>query len=193
MTRGTLRYCPECRQAWPRGAEFDLRSFRWLDDLPRAVSPSNIDCVIHDGAGGRDRFLVLETKRPSEAIEPGQAWLLRALAGVNPERVFVRLLVGSVGELHVHRVDRDSIEDSGYTTTAPAFRVAVASFLGGARWRDAEAPLANTHRPAQPARVAFGPCLAVTPDGNGECYEPSGHVGPHKTKDMSDIWPKVAA
>lgn len=191
MTRGALRYCPECRQAWPRGAEFDLRSFRWLDDLPRAVSPSNIDCVIHDGAGGRDRFLVLETKRPAETLEPGQAWLLRALAGVNPERVFVRLLVGSVSELHVHRVDREAIADTGYTTTAASFRSAVASFLSGGRWRDAEARIAGMRRPVP--SVAFGPCLAMTPDGNAECFEPSGHVGPHKSKDMSDVWPKVAA
>lgn len=193
MTRGTLRYCPECRQAWPRGAEFDLRSFRWLDDLPRAVSPSNIDCVIHDGAGGRDRFLVLETKRPTESIDAGQAWLLRALAGVSLERVFVRLLVGSVDALHVHRVTREAIEEPGYTTTAGAFRGAVASFLNGERWRDAEARLTSPQRSVRVAAPAFGPCMAPTPDGRGVCFEPVGHVGPHKTKDMSDIWPKVAA
>lgn len=141
MTVGELRYCPECRRPWPKGAEFDLRSFRWLDDLPRRVSPSNIDCVIHDGGLGRDRFLVIETKRDGEVIQKGQARLLMALATLAPERLGVRVLSGSTSDLSIHGVSKDSIEARGTATTPARVRSAVASWLSGSRWRDAEAGL----------------------------------------------------
>jgi len=142
VTVGELRYCPECRRPWPKGAEFDLRSFRWLDDLPRRVSPSNIDCVIHDGGLGRDRFLVLETKREGEVIQKGQARLLMALAALSPERLGVRVLSGSTTDLSIHSVSKDTIEARGIATTPQRVRSAVASWLSGSRWREAEASLA---------------------------------------------------
>lgn len=142
MTRGELRYCPECRRPWPRGAEHDLRSFRWLDNLPRYISADNIDCIIHDGGAGRDRFLVLETKRAHEDIPKGQERMLRALAALAPERLGVRVLEGTTDELSLRAVTGSRIETDGTPTTTARVRSAVASWLNGARWREAEASIA---------------------------------------------------
>lgn len=139
--RGELRFCPECRRPWPRGAEYDLRSFRWLDDLPRRVSPSNIDCLLHDGANGRSRFLVFETKRVGEDMDPGQEWMLRELAGLAPDRLGVRLLRGSTDNLTIHPVSRSEIAQNGTSTTPALVRSAVSSWLNGSLWRNAEGGL----------------------------------------------------
>lgn len=143
MTVGELRSCPECRRPWPKGSEYDLRGFRWLDDLPRRVSPSNIDCILHDGAQGRSRFLVLETKRPDEDVQAGQAWLLRALAALSPERLVVRILRGTSTNLSMHAVTGDSIDQRGVVTSPDRVRRAVVSWLNGSRWRDAESIVAT--------------------------------------------------
>lgn len=147
MTRGELRYCPECRRPWPKGAEHDLRSFRWLDDLPRYISPDNIDCILHDGSNGRNRFLVLETKRRDEPVQKGQAVMLKALAGLAPERLGVRILAGNLTDLSIHRVTRDGIEERGTSTTPEKVRGAVATWLNGSTWRDAESAVAVRRAP----------------------------------------------
>lgn len=79
--KGDLRICPECLQPWPADdVRLDLRSFRWLHPLPRNISPSNVDCVIHDGANGDDRLLFIEVKRADEGLAAAQLWLLKAIS-----------------------------------------------------------------------------------------------------------------
>ena len=75
MSSSQLRKCPTCAQPWPHGERFDLRGFGWLGDLPRGISISNIDGIIHDGKA-EDRFLVLESKEPDEWPVQGfiKAW-----------------------------------------------------------------------------------------------------------------------
>lgn len=142
MDRGTLRNCPECRQTWPQGAEHDLRSFAWLSNLPRTVSVSNADAIIHDGAGGRNRFLILETKRDDEPRQAGQEWLLRSLARYS--MFTVRVLRGTLSRLAVHRVTRDGVSEHTYATTPDQFRTAVVHWLDGNPWVDPEMVLPPT-------------------------------------------------
>jgi hypothetical protein len=137
VKRGELQFCSECRRRWPKGAEFDLRGFGWLSDLPRHITPSNIDCVFHDGGQGRNRFLVIETKGPSEWPDKGQERLLRSLSA--QPRTFVVMLRGVLETLDFHRITVDRIELQGRPTTPEAVSRAVSHFLDGALWRDCEA------------------------------------------------------
>jgi hypothetical protein len=90
MASSQLRKCPTCEQPWPDDEENALRGFGWLDPLPRGITVSNIDGIIHDGAGPQDRFLALESKKPGEPLRSGQERLLRAFAAL--PGVTVRLL-----------------------------------------------------------------------------------------------------
>lgn len=177
MKRGELRACPECRRPWPKGAEHDLRGFGWLDDLPRHVTPTNIDCLIHDGAYGRDRYLYIETKGPREWPDAGQSWALRALAGQS--RNTVRLLRAALADLTIHRVGTDSIERDGRPTTAAAVRLAVVAWLNGSLWRDAESSIAL--RPVAPRPAAL-PSLP-------HCATCGAPASPHPFPDGSPRFP----
>lgn len=134
MSTSSLRRCPQCQQAWPKGDAHDLRRFAWLDPLPRRISISNGDLIIHDGAHGPDRFLVIEAKMPWErVIQAGQAWLLRAIAAL-PGTVVV-VLHGPLSRMTMQRVSRDRIADPA-PITPDAFRSSVVDWLNGQAWRD---------------------------------------------------------
>lgn len=136
MNKAQLRSCPECRQSWPTGVEHDLRGFGWLAELPRHVSPTNIDCVIHDGAHGRDRFLAFETKRDGEPLLAGQEWVLRGLAASG---WYVAVLRGTTERLSIAPVLSAGIGD--YMPTRIQFvRDAVVRFLEGSAFRVAPQP-----------------------------------------------------
>jgi len=138
MKRGVLRSCPKCLQAWPRKADHDLRGFGWLHDLPRNVSLSNADALLHDGAHGRDRFLMFEVKMPWEPeLQAGQGWLLRALAAQS--NWTVRLLhsrKGEHGTVRVHTVSGDRVEPSVLKASLVDLRSSVVDWLNGDRWND---------------------------------------------------------
>lgn len=93
-----------------------MRGFGWLDPLPRRISVSNADLLIHDGANGRDRYLFIEVKMPWEPpLQAGQNWLLRALAR-QPDWV-VRLLHGPLGAMRSHVVTTAGVEARGFSVT----------------------------------------------------------------------------
>lgn len=131
MNRAQLRTCPECRQPWPQGAEHDLRGFGWLSDLPRHVSPTNVDCLIHDGSHGRDRFVAFETKRDGEPLQSGQEWLLRALASSG---WYVAILRGTAQRLAIASVMPDGVGPY-LPTRVGLVRDAVVRFLDGSPFR----------------------------------------------------------
>jgi hypothetical protein len=141
---GELRQCPECGHGWPKDPDHALRGCAWLYGLPRKVSPSNNELLIHDGTHGSDRFLQFEIKSPSETWPPpaGQSRTLVALAGQT--NWTVRILRGTTHALEVHRVTRAGIETSGIRSHVEAVRQAVVTWLGGALWRDAEAKLTTS-------------------------------------------------
>lgn len=115
MTRGKLQRCPTCHQKWPDGEEFELRSFGWLGELPRNISPSNADWIgwIHTRSNG-GRLLVLEAKGSKEPLLRGQAEFLQALASL--PGVDVRVMRGTAGDVSVYRVRPEGVE------TTPMFR-----------------------------------------------------------------------
>lgn len=143
MNPGDLRHCPECGSGWPKDVDHALRGCGWLSGLPRRISPNNGDVEVHDGMHGRDRFLRLEIKGPRETwpIQKGQAIHLAALA--RQSNWTVRVLRGTTKAIDLHRVTSDGIAASGIRTHAEAVRSAVASWLNGSLWRDAEASLAT--------------------------------------------------
>lgn len=116
MNAGRLLRCPACHQRWPSGEEFQLRSFGWLGELPRSITPSNADWIgwIHDGQYGRNRFLVLEAKGPKEPLLTGQARFLQGLAAL--PSVDVRVLRGTAADVAVYRVLPSGVQ------TMPIFR-----------------------------------------------------------------------
>jgi hypothetical protein len=135
---GELRQCPQCLRAWPRKAEHDLRSFRWLMPLPRLITPSNGDMFLHDGAGGRDRFLLLEAKMPWEPpLQSGQRRLLEAAA--RQPGWTVRILSGTLARLEVFRVTASGVEGHGSTVRPDDFRASVVSWINGSEWKDPRA------------------------------------------------------
>lgn len=142
MNPGELRNCPECGSGWPKDPDHALRGCGWLHGLPRHISPNNGDVEIHDGVHGRNRFLRLEIKGPRETwpIQKGQAIHLAALA--SQPNWTVRVLRGTTSAVDLHRVTSDGIAPSGTRTHAEAVRRAVASWLDGSLWRDAEESLA---------------------------------------------------
>ena len=136
MTSSPLRKCPKCFQRWPQSADHDLRSFGWLGDLPRHITPSNADAIIHDGA--RQRFLMLETKLPGEETPAGQLRLLTALAAKPEWDVLV--LRGDIDSVDVYRVGASGLGQAHRRTPAD-----VRDWV--ARWLGADAPEPET-RPA---------------------------------------------
>lgn len=153
MTSPALRFCPECRQPWPVGAEHDLRSFRWLDGLPRSITPSNVDCAIHDGGSGRDRMLIFEAKGADELLPGGQERLLRSLAARAGWGVFI--LRGSLYGLDIARVVPTAVRP--YASTTPQeVRAAVERFLNGELWR-LDAPPPSQPVPSRSRAEDFDP------------------------------------
>jgi hypothetical protein len=147
-----LRQCPECGSGWPKDPDHALRGCGWLYGLPRNVSPSNNELLIHDGAHGRDRFLQLEIKDGTEEIPKGQLLTLVALS--KQESWTVRVLRGSTRAVDVYRVTRDGIDAKAIHTHVEAVRQAVVVWLSGSLWRDAEQAL--TKRPAQDSTHTHG-------------------------------------
>lgn len=135
MSSSRLRYCEECHQAWPRTPDHDLRGFGWLDPLPRRISLSNADLLLHDGVHGPDRFLFVEAKMPWEpALQKGQNWLLSSLARI--PRWTVRILSGRLDKMKLHRVTSEGVEREGTLVTPASFRDGVAAWLNGQQWQD---------------------------------------------------------
>jgi hypothetical protein len=135
MTSSKLRTCTTCRQGWPHSDEHDLRSFGWLDPLPRNITISNGDCLIHDGYHGSDRFLLFEAKVPGEpALRLGQKRLLTALAG--QPRWIVRLLIGRLASVIVLRVSSSGVATEGVRTTAEAVRASTVDWVNGLAWQE---------------------------------------------------------
>lgn len=133
MNPAALRSCPTCHQDWPGGDEYDLRSFAWLDNLPRGISPSNGDIFLHDGYHGADRFLFVETKMPSEPpLAKGQQQLLTALARV--PNFDVALIKGTTARFVYNPVGSEHCRP-GILTNATDFRRAVIDFLNGEPFR----------------------------------------------------------
>lgn len=141
MIPGELRQCPECGHGWPKDPDHALRGCAWLYGLPRKVSPSNNELLIHDGAHGRDRFLQFEIKTPSEQWPPPKGQSLTLVALAKQENWTVRILRGSTRSVDVHKVTREGIEAKGTRTHVEAVRRAVSLWLDGALWRDAEVAL----------------------------------------------------
>ena len=139
-----LEHCPECGAGWPVGPDYSLRGCGWLQGLERHVSPTNSDVRIHDGVGGRNRFLQLELKGPREPwpIQKGQLWDLIALAGQS--NWTVRVLRGTSMHIELYPVGPGGmVVSSPIHTHGEAMRHAVDLWLRGALWRDAEASLAS--------------------------------------------------
>jgi hypothetical protein len=87
-----LKRCPYCGGRWPLDTNHSLRRLAFLDDLPRSITPMNIDglVVIHDGQSIPERFVFIEVKLPHERLpEGGQLWALRGLARVRNHLVYI--------------------------------------------------------------------------------------------------------
>ncbi len=130
-----LRRCPECGGGWPSTPDYALRGCAWLHGLPRKISPSNNELLIHDGFHGRNRFLQLELKGAREAWPPatGQRRTLIALAGQPNWTVLV--LRGQANAVDVHRVTPTDIPERGFRTHLESVRQGIASWLNGEPWR----------------------------------------------------------
>lgn len=101
-----LRRCPKCGGRWPDDEAHSLRSLRFMDSLPRGITPTNLDALaIHNGADG-DWFYVFEAKALHEPwpMQAGQLRALRALAALPRFRVFV--LRGTEHRMDVYQVTR---------------------------------------------------------------------------------------
>jgi hypothetical protein len=138
-----LEHCPECGGGWPPGPDYSLRGCGWLQGLERRISPSNSDVRIHDGAGGRDRFLHLELKGPRETwpLQTGQLIDLTALG--RQTNWTVRVLRGKASKIDFYRVGASGLEAPPVRTHGEAVRRAVNLWLRGAPWREAEAAIVD--------------------------------------------------
>lgn len=143
MIPAKLRNCPECGHAWPQGPDHALRGCGWLYGLPRGVSPSNNELLIHDGSHGRDRFLQFEIKSPRETWPPPNGQLRTLIALARQQNWTVRLLRGSTRAVDLHRITSDGLDSNGIRTHVEAIRKAVVHWLEGSLWRDAERDLAS--------------------------------------------------
>lgn len=110
-----LRKCPTCGGAWPDDNAHSLRRLDFLDHLPRGVTPTNIDALMHSDTGGVDRFLIIETKQEGEPIKFGQERAYRALASLPGVAVYV--LRGTRDNIRVQRVRSTGLGDARPTTT----------------------------------------------------------------------------
>jgi hypothetical protein len=132
MTSSRLQKRPTCGQHWPDDDEHATRAFGWVDPLPRKITVSNIDGIIHDGATGIDRFLVLESKHLSEPVKPGQLRLLKALAAV--PNFAVRILRGTPEMMVKETVTPEGVFGAESMTAA-------AARAGIVRWIDPAYPV----------------------------------------------------
>lgn len=166
MASSQLRSCPYCHQSWPHGTDYDLRGAHWLDPLPRNITVSNGDVLIHDGSTKRDRFLLIETKMPWEsAMQAGQAMLLRAVAR-QPDWT-VRILRGRLPRPAMHRVASDGVEERGTEVSASDMRLSVSDWLRGERWSDPPGvpmPARRVLYPVGTPLTAPRPCPACKAD-----------------------------
>ncbi len=90
MLSNKLRNCPTCAQRIPTGCSLGLRDLAILDGTaPGNVTVSNIDGIYHDRIGAQPwgRLLVIETKRLSEQMRPGQQELLGAMVLISRPRM----------------------------------------------------------------------------------------------------------
>jgi len=133
MSSSQLQKCPTCGQPWPDDDEHATRGFGWVDPLPRNITVSNIDGIIHDDATGIDRFLVLESKHLSEPVKPGQLRLLRALSSI--PNFAVRILRGTPDMMVKETVTPAGIIGAETLTAASAR-------AGIVRWIDPAYPVA---------------------------------------------------
>lgn len=147
MSTSKLRACPYCRQGWPHGRNHDLRSFAWLDPLPRNITVSNGDCFLHDGSRGFDRFLLLEAKMPWEIpLQLGQKLLLEGAA--RQRNWTVRIIQSVADKVHLYRVSATSGVDSrALLTTTRSIKDRVAAFLAGDDWREPDGELIGGQSP----------------------------------------------
>ena len=139
---GALRQCPECGGGWPKSPDHALRGCGWLYGLPRKISPSNNEILIHDGKHGSDRFLQFEIKTMREEWPPQKGQFITLAALARQPNWTVRILRGSTRAVDVHRVTAAGIETTGIRTHVEAIRRAVSSWLNGSLWRDAEEAMA---------------------------------------------------
>jgi len=148
---GELRRCPDCGGPWPKTPDRRLQGTAWLHGLGRHISQSNFDVLIHDGARGRDRFLVLELKGLSDRDWPlsqGQAWMLKALA--KQDGWTVAVLRGTTDHVLAHRVLPGGVSADPIHTHAEAIRRGIGRWLAGGLWRDTEDALRAT-KPKDPS------------------------------------------
>lgn len=143
MIPAKLRQCPECGGHWPGDPDHALRGCGWLYGLPRNVSPSNNELLIHDGSHGRDRFLQFEIKSSRETWPPARGQFITLVALSKQPNWTVRILRGETSAVDVHRVTAGGIDATPIRTHAEAIRRAVSSWLDGSLWRDAEEALAS--------------------------------------------------
>lgn len=167
----------------------------WLSGLPRHVSPSNSDVLIHDGNYRRNRFLLFEIKGPHEAwpMQSGQARLLRAQAG--QPNTTVRVLRGVPSRIEMHAVTEHGVyERPCLTTTATAIRNAVASWLNGSLWRDAESSLAEPPATQVPVRlVPVQPTEITDWQGSWRCVDCGSRPTTQPTSRLGDLGWAVCA
>jgi hypothetical protein len=163
-----LRSCPECGGRWPNDPDHSLRGCGWLHGLPRRVSPSNNELLLHDGAHGKDRFLQLEIKGTKEKwpLQDGQIRTLNALAR-QPNWV-VLILRQMARAVDVYRVGGSGLSAPVRTHTE-AIRQAVAQWLNGALWRDVEPRLGQ--------RVEGHVCGWARVDGLWTCVQDNYAIG----------------
>jgi hypothetical protein len=129
-----LRTCEKCHQPWPKGDDHDLRGFRWLDPLPRNISVSNADLLIHDGMHGQDRYLFFEVKMPWEPpLQRGQNWLLSAIA--KQPHWTVRILHGTLHKMTIYRVRASGVDPVGALVVPSTVRASVTDWLNGSSWQ----------------------------------------------------------
>lgn len=188
MNPGELRRCPECHGPWPKEPDYALRGCGWLYDLPRGITPTNIDAglhsiggtvydgqrgvELHDGgiAGERHRFLRLEfkTRKEKADLSVGQSRLLRALAALPDWKVL--LLRGDTRRLDVRQVTPAGLSERSIPSHAEAVRRAIAAYLRGESLRDA---LATLGRPSAEGHV----CGWARVDGVWTCVQDHYAVG----------------
>ena len=163
-----LRNCPECGGRWPADPDHSLRGCGWLHGLPRKVSPSNNELLIHDDRHGRDRFLQLEIKGAKEHWPPadGQLRTLNALA--RQSEWIVLILRQMSRAVDVYRVRGQGL-NAPVRTHTEAIRQAVVAWLNGQLWRDVEPMLAT--------RVEGHVCGWARVDGVWTCVQDHYAIG----------------
>jgi hypothetical protein len=180
VTSSRLRTCEQCHQPWPKGPDHDLRGFAWLDPLPRKISVSNADLLVHDGLHGPNRYLFLEAKMPWEPpLQKGQNWLLRSLA--EQRNWTVRVLHGRLGSMTMHRVHPTGVDAVGLAISAVEFRASVADWLNGQAWSDPRG------RPLPGVRSSHT-CGYAKEDGVWRCVQDFYAIGDAPETGCGAVW-----